>query len=134
MIRAFRSIPAAAAIPREALQRRRPQVIVRAPGAPRLLETGAEPHAVTLLGIGIRETADTLPAFEDVFDADEFVEYVDEDIEPVSCVRARVAPRRPPAPSSRRRRPVTLLDGVHDALATDYRAEAARLLASGVFR
>lgn len=127
-------VPPAASVPSVALHRRRQQVVVRAPGARTavpITEGDARLHNPTLVGLGSRGEADTLPVIgAAALETDEAT--------PVSCVRARVAPcgvmLPPPLPLPEQRgRPVTLLDDVHAALSREYLAEAERLLASGIF-
>jgi hypothetical protein len=87
------------------VKRRMQQVVVRASQAPRRTDSqvSRRRHMPTLLGLGERDASS--PTLVD-------------DAPPDSGVRVR-------------RRPVVLLDGVDDELATRYRAEAERILATG---
>lgn len=128
MLRPARKLALLPEVPAATLHRRRQRVVVRAPGSTLALDDPADrrQHFPTLSGLGFRDEADTLPAFG----------HDDEPI-PVSSVRARVAPRVPPAARSLilppRTRPLTLLDDVDDDVAKKYREEADRLVASGIF-
>ncbi|HVW29937.1 MAG TPA: hypothetical protein VHC69_31460 [Polyangiaceae bacterium] len=127
-------IPGAAPVPAIVRQRRRQQVVVRAPSAEaRTVLRPPRPTSKTLAGLGpneraFREEADTLPAPNSpLYELDE--------TPPVSGVRLKV---REPKPVSLqdappRPRPVTLIDGVHDGLSQSLLEEVKRLLASGIF-
>ncbi|HVU00648.1 MAG TPA: hypothetical protein VHE30_02820 [Polyangiaceae bacterium] len=112
-----------------AVHRRKQRVVVRAPGksVPVDVADFRREHFPTLAGLGVREALDTEPSLD----------VPEEDVQPVSQVRARVAPRIPKAARSLilppRSRPVTLLDEVDDDAARKYREEAERILASGLF-
>ncbi len=84
-------------------------------------------HFPTLCGLGVREAMATEPSLD----------VPEEDVQPVSQVRARVAVKIPKAARSfilpPRTRPVTLLDDVDDDVARKYREEAERILQSGLF-
>jgi hypothetical protein len=127
-------IPGAAPVPAIVRQRRRQQVVVRAPSADaRTVLRPPRPPSKTLAGLGpteraFREEADTLPA-------PSCPGYEHDETPPVSGVRLRAEePSRVSlADGTPRPRPVTLIDGVHDGLSRDLLEEAKRLLASGIF-
>jgi len=126
-------IPGAAPVPALVLQRRRQQIVVRAPSAPVRVLHPPRPASKTLAGLGsqeraFREKADTVPAPNSPF-------YEHDDAPPVSGVRVKSSePARVSLHDvTPRSRPVTLIDGVHDRLSRELLEEAKRLLASGIF-
>ena len=130
----FARIPGAAPVPAIVRQRRRQQVVVRAPSAEgRTVLRPPRPASKTLAGLGpseraFREEADTLPAPNCPL-------YEHDETPPETGVRLRKSePSRVSlADTTPRPRPVTLIDGVHDGLSRDLLEEVKRLLASGIF-
>lgn len=109
------------------LHRRKQQVVVTTSSrAPLASSTERRRRCPTLPGLGYRVELDTIAAEDVDFDEEP----------PVSQVRPRIKSRVIPqaARVPKKPKPVTLFDGgIDDQRASDYLAEAERILKSGIF-